>query len=81
MALEIIRRATDGGHALLVQPGARIIDPPLTRSCALVSLANRPQTKAFLEVRKTVAEAVRSAVSEGRWPAKGNSRRSKRTVV
>src|SRR5205085_10980417 len=34
----------------------RIIDPPLTRSCALVSLADRPQTKAFLEVRKIMIE-------------------------
>jgi LysR family nitrogen assimilation transcriptional regulator len=59
----------------------RIIDPPLTRSCALVSLADRPQTKAFLEVRSTVIEIVRAAVDEGRWPAKGNGRRSKRATT
>ena len=58
----------------------RIIDPPLTRSCALVSLADRPQTKAFLEVRRTMVEIVRAAVNEGRWPAKGNGRRSKRAT-
>jgi LysR family nitrogen assimilation transcriptional regulator len=59
----------------------RIIDPPLTRSCALVSLADRPQTKAFLEVRRSVVEIVRTAVAEGRWPAKGNGRRSKRATT
>jgi len=59
----------------------RIIDPPLTRSCALVSLADRPQTTAFLEVRSTMIEIVRAAVDEGRWPAKGNGRRSKRAAT
>jgi LysR family nitrogen assimilation transcriptional regulator len=59
----------------------RIIDPPLTRSCALVSLADRPQTKAFTEVRSAVIEIVRAAVHEGRWPAKGNDRRSKRAAT
>jgi|SRR6516165_817031 LysR family nitrogen assimilation transcriptional regulator len=48
----------------------RIIDPPLSRSLALIALAERPQTKAFLEVRKTVKEIVRAAVDERRWPAK-----------
>jgi LysR family transcriptional regulator, nitrogen assimilation regulatory protein len=56
----------------------RIVDPPLTRACALVSLADRPQTKAFLEVRSAVIEIVRAAVDDGRWPAKGNGRRNKR---
>ena len=59
----------------------RIVDPPLTRSCALVSLADRPQTKAFLEVRSAVVEIVRAAVDEGRWPAKGSGRRSKRAAT
>jgi LysR family nitrogen assimilation transcriptional regulator len=59
----------------------RIIDPPLTRSCALVALADRPQTKAFVEVRSTVVEIVRAAVNEGRWPAKGSGRRSKRATA
>ncbi|WP_456838937.1 LysR substrate-binding domain-containing protein [Bradyrhizobium sp. USDA 4486] len=44
----------------------RIVDPPLSRSLALVALADRPQTKAFLEVRKTVTEVVREAVDERR---------------
>ncbi|WP_065755045.1 LysR substrate-binding domain-containing protein [Bradyrhizobium paxllaeri] len=59
----------------------RIIDPPLTRALALVSLVDRPLTKAFLEVRKTMIEVVRSAVSTGRWPAKGNGRRGKRAAI
>ena len=49
----------------------RIVDPPMTRSLGLISLAERPQTKAFVEVRKTVVEVVRAAVNEKRWPAKG----------
>lgn len=48
----------------------RIVDPPLSRSLALVALAERPQTKAFLEIRKIVTDVVRAAVSERRWPAK-----------
>jgi LysR family transcriptional regulator, nitrogen assimilation regulatory protein len=56
----------------------RIIDPPMTRTLALISLADRPQTKAFLEVRKTVIEVVHAAIDEKRWPAKGNERRSRR---
>jgi LysR family nitrogen assimilation transcriptional regulator len=56
----------------------RIVDPPLTRACALVSLADRPQTKAFLEVRRAVIEIVRAAVEDERWPAKGSGRRGKR---
>lgn len=59
----------------------RIVDPPLTRALALISLADRPLTKAFLEVRKTLAEVVRSAVMEKRWPAKGNGSRSKRVAI
>ncbi len=53
----------------------RIVDPPLSRSLAIVALADRPQTKAFVEIRKTVTDVVRSAVREGRWPAKQSSKR------
>ena len=53
----------------------RIVDPPLTRSLALVALADRPQTKAFIEVRKTVVEVVRAAVDDRSWPIKGSGRR------
>ncbi|MHC2620010.1 LysR family nitrogen assimilation transcriptional regulator [Bradyrhizobium huanghuaihaiense] len=56
----------------------RIVDPALSRSLALVALADRPQTKAFLEVRKTVTEVVRAAVSERRWPAKRSERQRRR---
>jgi LysR family nitrogen assimilation transcriptional regulator len=59
----------------------RIVDPPLTRACALVSLADRPRTKAFLEVRSAVVEIVRAAIDDGRWPAKRNSRRVKRASI
>ncbi|MBR1129132.1 LysR family transcriptional regulator [Bradyrhizobium iriomotense] len=56
----------------------RIVDPALSRSLALVALADRPQTKAFLEVRKTVTEVVRAAVNERRWPAKKSERQRRR---
>jgi len=81
MALEaglgcaILSRAT-----VLADPAAeryharRIVDPPMTRSLGLISLAERPQTKAFVEVRKTVVEVVRAAINEKRWPAKGDGR-------
>ena len=59
----------------------RIVDPPLTRSLALIALADRPQTKAFVAVRQTMIEVVRTAVSEGRWPAKAGGRRSKRAAA
>ena len=58
----------------------RIIDPPLTRSLGLIALADRPQTKAFLEVRKTVIEVVRAAVSDKRWPATDHGRRRTRAA-
>jgi LysR family nitrogen assimilation transcriptional regulator len=58
----------------------RIADPPLTRALGLIALADRPQTKAFLEVRRTVTEVVGTAVREKRWPAKAIGRRNgKRT--
>ncbi|KRR25625.1 hypothetical protein CQ14_18370 [Bradyrhizobium lablabi] len=59
----------------------RIVDPPLTRALGLVALADRPRTKAFLEVRKTMIEVVRSAVNTGRWPAKESGRRGKRAAI
>lgn len=58
----------------------RIIDPPLTRSLGLIALADRPQTKAFLEVRKTAIEVVRAAVSDKRWPATDHGRRRTRAA-
>ena len=58
----------------------RIVDPPMTRSLGLISLAERPQTKAFLEVRKAVVDVVRAAINEKRWPAHENARRSKRSA-
>ncbi|HMM91467.1 LysR family transcriptional regulator [Bradyrhizobium sp.] len=56
----------------------RIVDPPLTRTLALIALADRPQTKAFVEVRQTMIEVVRAAVADGRWPATASGRRIRR---
>ncbi len=46
----------------------RIVQPALTRTLAIVSLADRPQTRAFVEVRNTVIDVVRTATKSGRWP-------------
>jgi LysR family transcriptional regulator, nitrogen assimilation regulatory protein len=59
----------------------RIIDPPLTRALALVSLADRPLTKAFLEVRKTMIEVVHAAISDKRWPTKADGRRDQQAAT
>ncbi len=46
----------------------RIVQPTLTRTLAVVSLADRPHTRAFVEVRSTVIDVVRAATKSGRWP-------------
>jgi len=53
----------------------RIVKPTLTRTLAIVSLADRPRTRAFVEVRDTVIEVVRAAAASGRWPTIQKARR------
>jgi len=54
----------------------RIIEPELARSLNIVSLADRPQTRAFTEVRGVLIEVVRAAAQAGRWPTTARQRRN-----
>jgi LysR family nitrogen assimilation transcriptional regulator len=55
----------------------RIVEPTLVRTLAVISLAERPQTRAFVEVRNTVVEVVRAAARSGRWPTIQKGRRER----
>jgi len=46
----------------------RIVRPAVTRTLAVISLADRPQTRAFSEVRKAIVDVVRAAITSGLWP-------------
>jgi LysR family transcriptional regulator, nitrogen assimilation regulatory protein len=59
----------------------RIVEPTLTRTLNIVSLADRPQTRAFVEVRKSIIEAVRTACKAGRWPAQLHSQRGRAAAI
>jgi LysR family nitrogen assimilation transcriptional regulator len=54
----------------------RIVQPAIVRSLAIISLAERPQTRAFVEVRNTVIDVVRTATRSGRWPTSRRPRRA-----
>jgi LysR family nitrogen assimilation transcriptional regulator len=56
----------------------RIVQPAVTRTLSIVALADRPQTRAFVEVRNTVIDVVRTAAKSGRWPIAG-ARRTRHT--
>jgi LysR family nitrogen assimilation transcriptional regulator len=47
----------------------RIVAPTLTRDLHLIMLAEHPQTRAFMEVRQLVKQALADEVKSGRWPA------------
>jgi LysR family nitrogen assimilation transcriptional regulator len=47
----------------------RIVRPSVTRTLAVVYLADRPQTRAFLEVRNAIVDVVRAATTSGLWPS------------
>jgi LysR family nitrogen assimilation transcriptional regulator len=47
----------------------RIVRPTLTRSLHLVALADRPQTRAFTEVRALLSHVILGAVASGEWQA------------
>jgi LysR family nitrogen assimilation transcriptional regulator len=48
----------------------RIVAPALTRELHIISLADRPKTRAFAEVRGALVEVVHKEVDCGRWQAK-----------
>ena len=52
----------------------RIVQPTLTRALHIVSLANRPHTHAFVEVKALLSNVISGAVDAGAWPAKLVSR-------
>ena len=53
----------------------RIVRPAIVRSLAIISLAERPQTRAFVEVRDTVIGVVGEAARSGRWPTSRQPRK------
>jgi LysR family nitrogen assimilation transcriptional regulator len=57
----------------------RIIKPTLTRTLSIASLADRPRTRAFVEVRNTVIEVVRDAAKSARWPTVQERHRAAKT--
>ena len=58
----------------------RIVQPALTRTLAIVSLADRPQTRAFVEVRNTVIDVVRTATKSGSWPTSRKTPRARQAL-
>jgi LysR family nitrogen assimilation transcriptional regulator len=48
----------------------RIVEPEIERTLSLIALADRPQTRAFDEVRRAVIETASREVAEGRWIAR-----------
>lgn len=66
----ILARSTVGSDLLRsVVHARRIVEPTLTRELSLVSLAEHPQTRAFVEVKGILKEAVLQDAESGRWPA------------
>jgi LysR family nitrogen assimilation transcriptional regulator len=59
----------------------RIVQPTVTRTLAVVSLADRPHTRAFVEVRNTVIDVVRTATKAGRWPTSRKTSRRRATIA
>ncbi|MHB0790241.1 LysR family transcriptional regulator [Bradyrhizobium sp. 5.13L] len=66
----ILARSTVGSDLLSSGVHARrIVEPTLMRELSLISLADHPQTRAFVEVRQVLKEAVLQDARCGRWPA------------
>jgi LysR family nitrogen assimilation transcriptional regulator len=66
----ILARSTVGNE--LLENGIharRIVDPTIMRDLSLITLAEHPQTRAFLEVRLLVKKVILEEVASGRWPA------------
>ena len=82
--LEALRRALEAGLGCAILARAtvladiaagriharRITAPVFTRTLALVGLTDRPQTRAFTEVRQVLIDVVAAAAQSGRWPCK-----------
>jgi LysR family transcriptional regulator, nitrogen assimilation regulatory protein len=67
----ILARATVLGDIEAKRFNARrIVAPELTRTLSIISLAERPQTRALVEVRNCVAAVVQTAIKLQRWPSR-----------
>lgn len=66
----ILARATVGPHleSGLVH-ARRIVDPVITRRLWLLSLIDRPDTRAIREIGAILRKVLAEAVAAGRWPA------------
>jgi LysR family nitrogen assimilation transcriptional regulator len=53
----------------------RIVRPTLTRTLHILALADRPQPRAFVEVKALLADVISGAVNAGAWQARLVSRR------
>lgn len=47
-----------------------IVEPEITRQLAIVSLADRPATRASTEIASILKSTLARAVNDGRWPAR-----------
>ena len=59
----------------------RIVNPVLTRTLAIVTLSERPQTRSFCEVGRVVSEVVTHAAANGSWPNKKHYRPKPRATI
>ena len=71
LGCSILAKATVGD---LIASGAiharAIIEPEISRQLAIVSLNDRPQTRASREIAAILEYTITRAVREGQWPAK-----------
>src|SRR5262245_14142675 len=82
LGCSILARATVAGDLAEGRYGARrIVQPTPTRILHLVSLADRPQTRAFTEVKTLLSNIISGAVASGQWHAKPIARRRLRKAI
>jgi LysR family transcriptional regulator, nitrogen assimilation regulatory protein len=71
LGCSILARATVGD---LIASGAiharRIVEPDITRELAIVSLADRPETRASQEMSSILHAMIAAAIAANDWPAK-----------
>ena len=77
----ILARSTVGDELAVKKMHARrIIEPTLSRTLNLISLADHPQTRAFIEVRELLIRIILEAVHTQQWPAKALFDRRRQSV-
>jgi LysR family nitrogen assimilation transcriptional regulator len=71
----ILARSTVGAELSVGRVHARrIVDPTLTRTLTLITLADHPRTRAFVEVRDVLNHVFDDEIRSGRWPAEAIGR-------